>query len=159
MSKMLVAYFSANGVTAKVAKRLAEETGAGLFEIEPEVPYTDADLNWQDKNSRSSVEMNDRGSRPAIRSKVEDMGQYDVVFVGFPVWWYREPSIIDSFMEAYDFSGKTVVPFATSGGSPVGDAGKNMQALAPGAKVLAGKRFAANASGKEVRAWAEGLGI
>lgn len=154
MSKVLVAYFSAGGVTAKLAKRLAEEIGAGLFAIEPESPYTDADLNWQDKNSRSTVEMNDRKSRPAIRSRVENMAQYDVVFVGFPVWWYREPSIIDTFMEAYDFSGKTVVPFATSGGSPIGDSGKNMQVLAPGAKVAAGERFEAGTSGKALGEWA-----
>lgn len=154
MSKVLVAYFSASGVTAKVAERLAGETGAGLFEIEPESPYTDADLDWQDKSSRSTVEMNDRKSRPAIRSRVEDMDQYETVFVGFPVWWYREPSIIDTFMETYDFSGKTVVPFATSGGSPIGDSGKNMQALAPGAKVVAGKRVRADISGKELGRWA-----
>lgn len=98
--------------------------------------------------------MNDRESRPAIRSQVEDMEQYDVVFVGFPVWWYREPSIIDTFMEAYDFSGKTVIPFATSGGSPIGDSGKNMQNLAPGAKVMAGKRFSANESAKVLGGWA-----
>lgn len=154
MRKALVAYFSASGVTAKVAERLAEKTGAGLFEIEPEALYTDADLDWRDQSSRSSVEMNDRKSRPAIRSRVEDMDQYDVVFVGFPVWWYREPSIIDTFMEAYDFTGKTVVPFATSGGSPIGDSGKNMQALAPGAKVMAGKRFGADTSQDALGAWA-----
>ena len=154
MSKVLVAYFSASGVTAKVAEGLAKEIGASLFEIEPESPYTNADLNWQDKKSRSTIEMNDRSCRPAIRSKVEDMSQYDVVFVGFPVWWYREPSIIDTFMEAYDFSGKTVVPFATSGGSPIGDAGKNMQALAPGAKVAAGKRLTTGTSGKALADWA-----
>ncbi|WP_434309315.1 flavodoxin [Hominifimenecus sp. rT4P-3] len=154
MSKSLVAYFSASGVTKRLAERLAEEIGADLFEIEPETPYTNADLDWQDSRSRSSVEMNDRSCRPAIHSKVENMGQFDVVFVGFPVWWYREPSIIDTFMEAYDFSRKTVVPFATSGGSPIGNSGKNMEALAPGAKVTAGKRLAANASGKELAAWA-----
>lgn len=98
--------------------------------------------------------MDDRESRPAIRSEVANMGQYDVVFVGFPVWWYREPSIIDTFMEAYDFSGKTVIPFATSGGSPIGESGKNMQALAPGAKVLTGKRFEADASAKALGGWA-----
>ncbi len=127
MGKVLVAYFSASGVTAKMAERLAEETGGRLFEIEPELPYTDEDLNWQDKNSRSSVEMNDRKSRPAIRSRVENMEQYDVVFIGFPVWWYREPSVIDTFMEDYDFDGKTVIPFATSGGSPIGNSGRNIQ--------------------------------
>lgn len=154
MSSILVAYFSASGVTAKVAERLARETGAKLFEIVPEIPYTRKDLDWQDKNSRSSVEMNDRGCRPLIRSKAEDMDRYDVVFVGFPVWWYREPSIIDTFMEAYDFSGKTVVPFATSGGSSIGDAGKNMQGLAPNAKVAKGKRLAADISGQALSDWA-----
>ncbi len=154
MGKALTAYFSASGVTKKVAERLAKETGAELFRIEPEIPYTDEDLDWQDKKSRSSVEMNDRGCRPAIRSRVGNMSQYDVIFVGFPVWWYREPSIIDTFMESYDFSGKTVVPFATSGGSLMGDSGKNMQALAPSAKVMDGKRFAAEVPGKELAAWA-----
>ncbi len=154
MSKALVAYFSASGVTKKVATKLAEAIKAELFEIEPETPYTTADLDWQDKNSRSTVEMNDASSRPAIRSKIADIRSYDVVYVGFPVWWYREPSIIDTFMEAYDFSGKKVVPFATSGGSPIGDAGKRMQALAPKAEVAKGKRFASNASGKELSDWA-----
>lgn len=154
MSKALVAYFSASGVTAKLAKRLADGIGADLFEIRPEKPYTDADLNWQNSRSRSSVEMNDRGCRPAISSRVDNMEQYDVVFVGFPVWWYREPSIIDTFMEAYDFEGKTIVPFATSGMSPVGDSGKNMQELAKGAKVVSGKRFKNGASAEELKTWA-----
>ena len=154
MSKALVAYFSASGVTKAVAERLAKGIGADLFEIEPAVPYTRADLNWQDKNSRSTIEMNDRSSRPAIASTVADMSQYDVVFVGFPVWWYREPSIIDTFMEQYDFSGKTVIPFATSGGSQLGDSAKNMQALARGSKVESGKRFASRTSEKELADWA-----
>ncbi len=154
MSKTLVAYFSASGTTAKVAKKMAEAIGADLFEIKPETPYTGADLNWQNKNSRSSVEMNDRSSRPAIAVKVADMPQYDVVFVGFPVWWYREPSIIDTFMESYDFAGKTVIPFATSGGSGLGDSAANMQKLAKGAKVVGGKRFSGNASAEELKAWA-----
>ena len=154
MSKALVAYFSASGVTAALAARLAKAAGADLFEIAPEVPYTSADLDWTDKKSRSTIEMNDPASRPAIGSRVADMGQYDVVFVGFPIWWYREPSIIDTFMEAYDFTGKTVVPFATSGGSGIGPSGKNMQKLAPGAKVDGGARFAARASEKELADWA-----
>ena len=154
MSKTLVAYFSASGITAKVAKKMAETIGADLFEIKPETPYTGADLNWQNKNSRSSVEMNDRSSRPAIAVKAADMPQYDVVFVGFPVWWYREPSIIDTFMESYDFAGKTVIPFATSGGSGLGDSAVNMQKLAKGAKVVNGKRFSGNASAAELKAWA-----
>ena len=155
MSRKLVAYFSASGVTAKVAARLADAAGADLFEIAPEQPYTGADLNYMNKNSRSSVEMNDRSSRPAIAGRVENMADYDVVFVGFPVWWYREPSIIDTFMEAYDFSGKTVVPFCTSGGSGLGPAGDNMQALAPGSKVAAGERFSSRVSEAELAKWAE----
>ena len=154
MSKKLVAYFSASGTTAKVAKKMAEAIGADLFEIKPEKPYTGADLNWQNKNSRSSVEMNDRSSRPAIAVKAVNMPQYDVVFVGFPVWWYREPSIIDTFMESYDFAGKTVIPFATSGGSGLGDSAANMQKLAKGAKVVNGKRFSGSASAEELKAWA-----
>ena len=154
MSKTLVAYFSASGTTAKVAKKMAEAIGADLFEIKPETPYSGADLNWQNKNSRSSVEMNDRSSRPAIAVKAADMPQYDVVFVGFPVWWYREPSIIDTFMESDDFAGQTVIPFATSGGSNLGDSAANMQKLAKGAKVVNGKRFSGNASAAELKAWA-----
>lgn len=154
MSKLLVAYFSASGVTKKVAEKLAQEIEADLFEIKPEAPYTNADLDWQNKKSRSSVEMNDKSCRPAISSKVADMAQYQTVFIGFPIWWYREPSIIDTFMEAYDFSGKTVIPFATSGGSGMGSSGENMQALAPGAKVMNGKRLMTNTSGKELADWA-----
>ncbi len=155
MSKALVAFFSASGVTAKVAARLAGAIEADLYEIRPEQEYTSADLNWQDKQSRSSVEMNDRSSRPAIGNVVENMNQYDVVFVGFPIWWYREPSIIDTFMEAYSFDGKTVIPFATSGGSGMGDSSKNMQELAKGAKVVQGKKFSSGASEEELKAWAQ----
>ena len=155
MSKSLVAFFSASGVTKKLASNLAEAIGADLFEIEPETPYSKADLNWMDSNSRSSVEMNDRACRPAIASKVDDMSQYDVVFIGFPVWWYREPSIIDTFAEAYDFTGKTIVPFATSGSSGIGDSGKNIGELAKGSKTVEGARFATNVSSKELKTWAE----
>lgn len=155
MSKVLVAYFSASGVTAKVAEKLAKSISADLYEIAPEIPYTNADLNWMDKKSRSTGEMNDRSCRPAIGSIVENMAQYDTVFVGFPIWWYREPSIIDTFMESYDFASKTVIPFATSGGSGLGDSAKNMQALAAGAKVTDGKRFPGRASEAELKAWAE----
>ena len=154
MSKALVAYFSASGVTAKLAKRLAEAVGADVAEIVPEKTYTSADLDWTNKKSRSSVEMNDRACRPALASSPSPAG-YDVVFVGFPVWWYREPSIIDTYMEAHDFSGKTVVPFATSGGSGIGDAGANMQALAKGARVVLGKKWSASASAAELAAWAK----
>lgn len=154
MAKALVAYFSASGTTARVAERLATSIGADLFEIVPEVPYTAADIDWRNKSSRSSVEMGDRSSRPAIASHVDDMASYDVVFVGFPIWWYREPSIIDTFMESYDFAGKTVVPFATSGGSGIGESGKNMAALAPGAQVKEGERLASSASGADLKSWA-----
>ena len=152
--KVLVAYFSATGTTAGVAERLAKATGGDLFEIKPKQPYTTADLDWRDKQSRSSVEMNDMSTRPVIASKVEDMSLYDIVFVGFPIWWYREPSIIDTFMESYDFAGKTVIPFATSGGSGMGKSGEIMQSLSPKAKVLSGKRFAADVSEDELKAWA-----
>ena len=155
MKKTLVAYFSASGVTGSVAENLANGIGADLFEIVPEKPYTNADLDWQNSRSRSSVEMKDRNCRPTIASKAADMAQYAVVFVGFPIWWYREPSIIDTFMESYDFSGKMIVPFATSGGSGLGEAPRNMQALAKGANVVNGKRFSVTVSAQELKAWAE----
>lgn len=154
MGKVLVAYFSASGVTKGLSERLAKAIGADIYEIQPETLYTKADLNWMDKKSRSSVEMNDRASRPAIGNKVENMEQYSTVFVGFPIWWYREPSIIDTFMEAYDFTGKTVIPFATSGGSGLGDSAKNMQALAPGAKVEEGQRLSGRTGEDELKNWA-----
>ena len=157
MAKVLVAYFSASGVTGKVAANLAKAIGADLYEIAPEIPYSNADLNWMDKKSRSSVEMNDRSSRPAIGTKVDDMSTYDTVFVGFPIWWYREPSIIDTFAESYDFSGKTIVPFATSGGSGLGDTTKNLKAICPGANIVEGQRFAASVSEFDLKKWAENL--
>ncbi len=156
MSDVLVAYFSASGKTAVVAEKLAESIDADLFEIVPETPYTKKDLNWMSKKSRSSIEMNDPACRPPISSKVEGMDGYKYVFVGFPVWWYREPSIIDTFMEAYDFSGKTVIPFATSGTSQIGKSGENMGKLAPGADVLEGKRFSNKVSADELGEWAKG---
>ncbi len=155
MSRILVAYFSASGVTKGIAAKLAAELGADLFEIVPERPYTKADLNWLDKRSRSTVEMKDRSCRPGIAFRVVDMEKYDTVFLGFPVWWYREPSIIDTFMESYNFDGVKVIPFCTSGGSKIGDTWKNLQELAHGATILAGARIPARASAAEVRAWAE----
>ena len=119
-NKSLVTYFSASGVTKKVAEKLAEAAGADLFEIKPEVAYTEADLNWMDKKSRSSIEMNDKSFRPAIAEKCNNMADYDVVYIGFPIWWYVAPTIINTFLESYDFSGKTIVLFATSGGSGFG---------------------------------------
>ena len=154
MSKVLVAYFSASGVTKKLAEKLAEATGGDLFEIVPEELYTKSDLNWMNPKSRSSVEMKDRACRPAIASHVEDMASYDAVFVGFPVWWYREPSIIDTFAESYDFTDKTIIPFATSGSSGIGSSGENIASLAKGAKVASGERFKAGTSVEELRDWA-----
>ena len=155
MSKVLVAYFSASGVTKRVAENLAKSIGADLYEIAPKTPYTKADLDWNDKKSRSTVEMNDRSARPEIATSVSDMTAYSTVFVGFPIWWYREPSIIDTFMETYDFNGATVVPFATSGGSGLGESAGNMQALAPTAKVTGGKRFSGNTAAQALKEWAE----
>lgn len=154
MSKVLVAYFSASGVTRKLATNLAEATGGDLFEIVPEEPYTKEDLNWMNPKSRSSVEMKDHTSRPAIASKVADMSSYNAVFVGFPIWWYREPSIIDTFVEEYDLAGKTIIPFATSGSSGIGKSAENISLLANGAKVTTGERFKASASVDELRNWA-----
>ena len=138
-SKTLVAYFSASGVTKAVAKQLAEVAGADLHEIKPETPYTAADLDWQDKQSRSSVEMQDKSSRPAITDKLSNMQDYDVVYVGFPIWWYTCPTIINTFLEAYDFSGKTVIPFATSGGSTIDKACEDLKATYPNVKWGEGK--------------------
>ena len=156
MNKVLVTYFSASGVTKKVAENLAKVSGGDLFEIEPAQKYTNEDLNWMNSNSRSSVEMADRNCRPEIKNKT-DISKYDYIFVGFPIWWYREPSIIDTFIESYDFSGKTIIPFATSGGSGLGEAPNNMQRLAPSARVLAGKRLSANVSEDELKSWIENL--
>lgn len=154
MSKCLVVCFSASGITREVSKRLAEKMEASLFEIEPQQSYSRADLNWNDSESRSSLEMKDPNSRPAIKNQVQNMDQYDVIFIGFPIWWYREPSIIDTFMESYDFSGKTIVPFATSGGSGMGNSSQNLQKLAPNADVKEGKRFGSRVSGTELAKWA-----
>ena len=137
--RILVAYFSASGVTAGAARKLAEEAGADLYEIKPEVPYTSADLDWTDRHSRSSVEMNDPASRPAIAGKVPNMGDYAAVFVGFPIWWYVAPTIINTFLESHDLSGKTVIPFATSGGSGMGRTNDRLKPSCPGAKLVEGR--------------------
>ena len=155
MNKKLVAYFSAGGVTAKAAKILAEAAGADLYEISPEEPYTKADLDWMNKQSRSSVEMNDPASRPALADTDADIAGYDVIFVGFPVWWYTAPSIIRTFLEAYDFSGKVIVPFATSGGSGLGDTEKTLQELVPAAAVKDGKLLNGRLNAGELKKWAD----
>ena len=133
MNQVLITYFSASGVTARVAQEMAEAIGADLYEIAPAEIYTSADLNWMNKKRRSSVEMNDPACRPAIAKIAENMAQYDTVFIGFPIWWYVQPRIIDTFLESYDFTGKTLIPFATSGGSGIGKAEKSMQTMVPNA--------------------------
>lgn len=138
-SKVLVAYFSASGVTARAAKEIAAATGGELFEIAPALPYSRADLDWTDKNSRSSVEMNDEGCRPAMKSAPPDISGFDRIFIGFPIWWYVEPRIIDTFLESLDLKGKEVVAFATSGGSGIAGAERRMKALCPAAKWQKGK--------------------
>ena len=153
----LVAYFSASGSTARLAKTLAAAADAALWEIRPETPYEQRDLNWMDKNSRSTVEMQDPSCRPALADAAAPVGEADVIFLGFPIWWYREPSIIDSFLDACDLSGKTMVPFFTSGGSGLGEGQGRIEKLAKGAKVLPGKRFSARADERELKAWIAGL--
>lgn len=157
MSKTLVAYFSASGTTAKLAKTLAAAADAALYEIRPAVRYERKDLNWMDKKARSTVEMADPGCRPALADTEAPVAEAETVFVGFPIWWYREPSLIDSFLEAYDFSGKKLVPFFTSGGSELGEGQTRIEALARGAKVCRGRRFSARASEAELKRWLEDL--
>ncbi len=159
MSKKLVAYFSASGVTARVAKTLAEAAGADLYEIQPAQPYTSADLNWMDKQSRSTKESKDPSIRPAIANKVDNMADYDVIFVGFPIWWYTAPSIIKTFVESYDFSGKTLVLFATSGGSGLGKTADALQALCPSATVRSGKLLNGRPDQASLAAWVDSLGV
>ena len=148
--KKLVAYFSASGVTEIAARRVAEAAGADLFEIKPVEPYTPADLDWTNKRSRSTVEMNDPTSRPAIEGKLPNMEEYSVVYIGFPIWWYIAPRIIETFLDSYDFAGKTIVPFATSGGSGMGRTVEVLKASAPAAKWKGGKMLN-RLSDREVR--------
>lgn len=153
----LVAYFSATGTTAKAAKALANAVGGDLYEIKPAVPYTNADLNWMDKGSRSSVEMEDAHSRPALADTDAPVAGHDVIFLGFPVWWYVAPTILNTFLEAYDFTGKTIVLFATSGGSGLGKSAAGLRPSAPGAKIVDGKLLNGRLSEAELKAWVEGL--
>ncbi|MCR5112162.1 MAG: flavodoxin [Ruminococcus sp.] len=151
MSK-LVAYFSASGKTASLAQKLADEAGADIFEIRPAVPYTNEDLNWMNKQSRSSVEMSDKSSRPAIADTSVDISKYDTIYIGFPVWWYIAPTIINTFLESADFSGKKIILFATSGGSGFGKAVDNLKVSAPNAQITEGK---VNPSASDIKALAE----
>lgn len=155
MSKALVAYFSATETTRGLAERLAGAIDAELFRIKPKQEYTEQDLDWTKKTSRSSIEMADKNTRPAIASKIKDISEYDVIFLGFPIWWYREPSIIDTFIESYDLAGTTIVPFATSGGSGIGDADENIRKLSPMAKIEKGKKFDTSVSDAELKKWAK----
>ena len=157
MSRKLVAYFSASGVTAKVAESFAEAIGADIYEIEPETPYTKADLDWTNKQSRSSIEMNDPASRPAIAGLRDNMDDYDTLFVGFPIWWYIAPTIINTFLESYDLTGKTIIPFATSGGSGMGKTNEKLLPSCAGAKLLEGKVFKSNVSKAEMNRWVSNL--
>ena len=155
MSKTLVAYFSASGRTAKVAEKLAAELGADIYEIQPEVKYTKADLNWMNKKSRSSVEMNNKSIRPAIITGDVDVSSYDTVCLGFPIWWYVAPTLINTFLEAYDFSGKKIVLFATSGGSGFGKTVAELQPSAPGAEITETTVLTGLLSDAKVKALAE----
>ncbi len=157
MGKKLVAYFSASGTTAKAAKTLAEAADADIYEIKPAVPYTKADLNWMDKKARSTVEMNDKSFRPAIADRDAHIENYDIIFVGFPIWWYIAPTIINTFLESYDFSGKTVILFATSGGSGFGQAVAGLQNSAPGAVIREGKILNGRQTVQSLKTWVDSL--
>ena len=157
--KVLVAYFSATNTTKGVAEHIANGLNADIYEIVPEEPYTDADLNYNDNNSRTTIEMNDPDSRPAISGSVEDMGQYDIVFIGYPIWWGQAPHIVYTFFECYDFSGKTIVPFCTSGGSGMGSSATNLEPLTDGADWLPGKRLYGSDSQDTVMEWVNSLGL
>ena len=154
--KKLVAYFSASGVTKSAAERLAKAADADLFEIKPAVPYTRADLDWTNKKSRSSVEMNNPDSRPEIAQRLSNMDDYNTVFIGYPIWWYVAPTIINTFVESYDFSGKTIIPFATSGGSGMGRTVEVLKALCPNANWVKGKMLN-RVSDRELEDWVKGL--
>ena len=154
--KKLVAYFSASGVTKRAAEHLAKVAGADLFEIKPAAPYTRADLDWTNKKSRSSVEMNNPDSRPEIAERLSNMEDYDTVFIGFPIWWYVAPTIINAFVESYDFSGKTIIPFATSGGSGMGKTVEVLKPLCPSANWEKGKMLN-RVSDRELENWVKGL--
>jgi len=160
MSKPLVAYFSCSGVTEKLAQELAGAVGGDLYKIEPAVPYSAADLNWQNQKSRSTVEMKDKKSRPEIAAQVPNMADYNVIYVGFPIWWYIAPTIINTFLESYDFSSKTVIPFATSGGSGVGETDKWLRAsCSQETKWRPAKRFGSGVDATALKAWAAGLNL
>lgn len=157
MRKTLVAFFSASGTTRRVAEKLAAASGGDLYEIRPAVPYTGADLDWQDKHSRSSVEMSDPSSRPKLADKDAGIADYDRIFLGFPIWWYTAPAIIRSFLESYDFTGRTIILFATSGGSGLGKTAGELAGICPGAKIAEGRLLNGNPSEAALKQWAESV--
>ena len=158
MNKTLVAYFSASGTTARVAKELAHAAGADLYEIRPAVPYTRADLNWMDKKSRSSIEMNDKSGRPALADRDADIAAYDTILLGFPIWWYVAPTIINSFLESYDFSGKKIVMFATSGGSGFGKAVAGLKpSVAADTTIVEGKLLNGTQTAASLKSWVSSI--
>ena len=157
MSTSLVAYFSASGTTDRVAKHLAEAADADLYEIKPVQAYSRADLDWTDRSSRSSIEMNDPASRPELADHDANIDAYDTIFIGFPIWWYTAPHIINSFLESYDFAGKKIVLFATSGGSGLGHTAQALEPSCPGATIIDGKLLNGNPSVKNLRKWIESL--
>ena len=158
MKRILIAYFSASGTTARAAKNLAEAAGADLYEIRPAVPYTRADLNWNDKESRSSVEMNDKSFRPPLADKNAGINAYDTILLGFPIWWYVAPTIINTFLESYDFTGKTIILFATSGGSGFGGTVDGLTgSVSPGTVIREGKLLNGNPSKDSLKRWVESL--
>ena len=153
----LVAYFSASGTTAKAAKVLAKAADADLYEIKPAIPYTRADLNWMDKDSRSSVEMSDKHSRPALADTDAPIAGHDVIFLGFPIWWYVAPTIVNTFLESCDFTGKTIILFATSGGSGLGKSAVSLRASVPGARIVDGRLLNGRLNADELKTWVSGL--
>lgn len=159
MAKTLVAYFSASGVTARLAKELVKTIKADLYEITPTQKYTSEDLDWNNKSSRSSVEMMDPDSRPELGGEAIDISQYDAVYLGFPIWWGVAPHIVNTFLEKYDFSGKTIIPFATSGGSGIGNAAEHLRPSAPGAKIREGKRLGGTEDMEALKVWTDGIEI
>lgn len=157
MSKTLVAYFSASGVTAKLAEKVAKVVNGDLYEIVPAKPYTAADLDWTNDKSRSSVEMKNKSFRPEISGKAENMSDYDTIYLGFPIWWYVAPTIVNTFLESYDLSGKTIIPFATSGSSGMGATNAELKDSCKGAVLKEGKRFSSDATEKEIETWVKGF--
>lgn len=158
-TNVLVAYFSATNTTRPLAEYVADGLAADLYEIVPEDPYEDADLDYNNDDSRSTIEMNDPASRPAIADAAANMEQYDIVFIGYPIWWGEAPRIVSTFMESYDFSGKTIIPFCTSGGSGIGSSGEHLQELTEGAAWIEGQRFGGGESHEDMMEWVNGLGL